>query len=63
MVCPKCQSQNVIVTSSQERKKHSILWWIFLGWNWGLILSIFGKKKQVTTAVCQNCGKTWTLKS
>lgn len=42
MVCPKCQSENVIVqqvqtgsigtTSYHGNKKHSLMWWCFIGW-------------------------------
>lgn len=62
MVCKRCKENNVIVTSNRESKKHGILWWLFFGWNLGLVLAIFGKKKQVTTAVCQTCGNAWTVK-
>ena len=62
MICPKCKSTNVSIQTQQVTKRHGIIWWLCFGWNVGLILTLLGKKKQVTTAVCQNCGKTWPIK-
>ncbi len=45
MKCPKCGSENVnvqVVTETQiKEKKHSIIWWVFLGWYWVPIKWVF----------------------
>lgn len=77
MMCPKCKSENVNVTSEQVSGKTSIkgngcLW--TLG-RWFLILITFGlwlligkhkgtgktKFKNQTVAICQNCGHRWKV--
>lgn len=61
MVCPKCGSANVTVSTIQETqlvdRHHSIVWWVIIGWWWiplkwllltipALIVKIFAPKKQ-----------------
>ncbi len=63
MVCPKCGSEQVnaqMVSETQLlQKRHSILWWIFIGWWWlpvkwilltlpALIVKLFSPKKYKT---------------
>ena len=63
MQCPKCGSNSVtvqMVTDTQlKTKRHSIFWWILVGWWWlpikwlvffipALIVKIFAPKKYKT---------------
>lgn len=79
MVCPKCGSENVVVQAvgHVRNKKHSIWYWIFIGW-WlkpllwlfltlpMLIIKLFGSKKVTTKvkshAVCQACGYNYIVR-
>lgn len=75
MVCPKCKSENVLVTTEQvaaktHTKRNGCLWSIGRGmlilFTCGLWL-IIGKHKETgntkyknkTVCICQNCGKKW----
>ena len=60
MTCSKCGSDNVstqMVTETETKKKHSPLYWIFVGWWWlpikwliftvpALIFKIFSHRQQ-----------------
>jgi ssDNA-binding Zn-finger/Zn-ribbon topoisomerase 1 len=71
MICPKCESNNVLVTNETKVKtKHrgciGWLFWITLAiFTFGLILIIPAitnsktKTKNRTVAICQNCGHRW----
>lgn len=63
MKCPKCGSENcsvqVVTETEVKEKKHSIIWWICVGWWWvpikwlfftlpALIIAIFKPKKYKT---------------
>ena len=77
MICPKCSSENVTVSSEQVSAKGSVkgrgcLMWCFHGLmilcTCGLWLLFIKKKaktktkfKHKTVALCQNCGNKWTL--
>jgi len=44
MICPKCKSDNITiqaVTEVKEKAKHGVIWWLFIGWWWEMILWIF----------------------
>ena len=44
MTCPKCKSNNIttqVVTETESKKKHSPLYWIFIGWWWEPLMWIF----------------------
>lgn len=44
MQCPKCHSNEVhtqVVSETITKKKHSPLYWIFVGWWWEPIMWIF----------------------
>lgn len=77
MVCPKCKSENVIVTNEQvsaktSNKGNGCLWRIG---RWTLIICTCGlwllvgkhkgtgntKFKNNTVCICQNCGNRWKL--
>lgn len=77
MVCQRCKSNNVLVTTEQisgvsATKKYGILWslgrLILIVGTCGLWL-IFGKKKETsktkfkyqTVAICQDCGYKHTV--
>lgn len=77
MVCKRCGSENVTVTTEQTsgktRTSHmGCLWtlgrWIMVLMTCGLWLLV-GKRKEtgktsfkhVTVAICQNCGHKWSL--
>ena len=77
MVCPKCKSENVNVTSEQTSAKTGTkgtgcLWeigrWTLIICTCGLWLLV-GKRagtsstkfKSKTIAICQNCGKRWNV--
>ncbi len=70
MVCPKCQSSNIMTQAVAEQKKRgclSVLLILILicipiiGWI-ALFMLLRGKKsKTVTYAVCQNCGNRWKV--
>lgn len=67
MVCPKCNSTNVIVSAVAEKKKRGCImscFWILLAICtlgaiiWIPLLTRKGSKT-VTYAICQSCGKRW----
>ena len=78
MVCPKCGSENVLVTTEQtsaktKGKKMGCLWSLgrmcLIVCTCGLWLLIgkrsgTGKTKYVnkTVGICQNCGNKWVIK-
>lgn len=66
MKCPRCGSENVnvqIVSENQlKAKRHSIIWWLFIGWYWlpikwlfltvpAIIVKIFAPKKYKTKTI------------
>lgn len=75
MVCPKCNSENVLVQSEQVSSKtkgksmgclYTIMRWTLIICTCGLWLLIGRRKetqktkiKNKTVAVCQNCGHKW----
>ena len=61
MTCPNCGSANVnvqVVTETQiKKKRHSFIWWLFIGWwwvpvkwlfftGWAILAKIFAPKRQ-----------------
>ena len=56
MKCPKCGSERIQMTVSQERKKHGCLWWCFFG-----IFGFLAKKQNVSVCICQDCGHNWKI--
>ena len=78
MVCPKCNSENVLVTTEQVSSKTSgkgngCLWSIgrvcLIVCTCGLWLLVGKHKgtgktkiKNQTVAICQDCGYKWTVK-
>lgn len=77
MVCPKCKSENVTVTTEQVSGKTKgsgmgCLWalgrWTLIICTCGLWLLVGKRKgtgktsfKNQTVAVCQNCGNKWNV--
>jgi hypothetical protein len=77
MVCPKCSSTNVVITSEQVSGKTSVrgkgcLWslgrGILICMTFGLWLLVGKRKgtektkfKNQTVAICQNCGYRWKV--
>jgi hypothetical protein len=77
MTCPKCGSENVLVTSEQvgaktSKKGSGCLWSIGRGLlvvftlgAWRLVGKHKGqgktKIKNSTVAICQNCGNKWNV--
>jgi hypothetical protein len=78
VVCPKCKSNNIsfqAAVTEKQRARHSLLYWVFIGWWLHPLLWIFltlpmlvwrliapNRKTQsvtVTNAVCQYCSYTW----
>lgn len=43
MMCPKCQSENVVINESvyQKKKRGGLLYWIFIGWWLEAVMWIF----------------------
>lgn len=44
MKCPKCNSESVsvqAVTTTKEKTRHGIIWWILVGWWWEMLLWLF----------------------
>ena len=72
MVCPKCNSNNVNVTTATEKERvglfkvlfHLLLCFCLIGFIL-IIMDILKicRTKTVTYAVCQNCGHRWEIKS
>ncbi len=78
MICPKCNSENVIVTTEQVSSKtkgkgNGCLWGIgralLIVCTCGLWLLVGKHKgtgktkiKNQTVAICQNCGHKWVVK-
>jgi hypothetical protein len=77
MTCPKCNSENVLVTNEQiggktRTRGTGCLWtlgrWLLIVCTLGLWLLI-GKRKRTsktkfenrTVAICQNCGNRWNV--
>lgn len=79
MVCKKCGSSNVSVqaVSHVNTKKKGILYWLFIGWWFELLMwifltlpmlifKLFGRSKKVKTkvkshVVCQDCGYQYQI--
>jgi hypothetical protein len=77
MVCPKCGSTNVMVTTEQvsgkaRKKDMGCLWsigrWFMIICTCGLWLLVGRRKgtdkmkyKNKTVAICQNCGNKWNV--
>lgn len=77
MICPKCGSENVTVTTEQisaktRAKGKGCLWtlgrWMLICCTAGLWLLIGKRKgksttqfKNTTVAICQNCGNKWEI--
>lgn len=77
MVCPKCKSENVTVTTEQvggktKANNMGCLWtlgrWTLILCTCGLWLLVGKRKgtgntsfKNQTVAVCQNCGNKWKV--
>lgn len=78
MKCKKCGSENVNIQAVAElkKKKHGIMYWLFIGWWLELIMWIVFtlpwliikilkpknyKTKITKQAICQSCGYSWEV--
>jgi len=66
------------VTEVKEKRKKGFFYWLLIGWWWELfawvfltlpklLIALFSKKTKLVSktrsvAVCQNCGKRWTVR-
>lgn len=68
LVCPKCQSTNLHVEMISKKKRlglfRSVIYLTLLIVNliiWLIALLIPRGRKQLKTAICNNCGYSWRL--
>lgn len=70
MTCPKCNSNNVQISASTyvKTKSRSCLWNLFMvcitAGIWIIWMLVRKRKEKVVTektAVCQNCGYSWSV--
>ena len=70
MICPKCHSENVSVSTSayQQSKNRSCLWNLFMifctAGLWLVWMMVRGRKEKhivETYATCQDCGHRWKV--
>ena len=78
MHCKRCGSSfvNIQAVTTLKRKRHSIFYWLLIGWWFELIMWIFFtlpwliikilkpakyKSKVHKEAICQNCGYSWRV--
>lgn len=78
MQCRKCGSRdiNIQMVTKTKTKRKGILYWVFIGWWFEIIMWIFltlpwliikifkpkkTKSKMYKMAICQNCGNSWRV--